>query len=200
MHGAKCWTDHRLVRSILNLHIAPTGCMCPKVIRSPFNMATLRHPTTTIRFRKHLIRCSRAGYPMLKTALWSGASLRRSSLKQQKLSWVLRNMNIRIGLMRLTSVSISYYMWRTRSMWSDKMTQAANPRQKKSEISVDKPRRDCMRWKTFGGTERQVQCKSMQTQTTQTQTIILQSSSEDCIQAHTIWTHPFTISWWINIG
>ena len=81
MHGAKCWTDHRSVRSILQLHIAPTQCKHPKVIRSPFNMARLRPPTTTTGFGKHLMRSSRPVHPMLKTALRSGASLRRSSLK-----------------------------------------------------------------------------------------------------------------------
>ena len=135
--------------------------------------------------------------------------LRRLSLKQQKLSWVLTNMNIRIGLMRMTSVSLSCYVQRMKPIWSDKMTQSSNPRQTNSDISEDKPRRDCARWKTIGRTERQMMCKSLQTQTTPNNTsehwrLYAGPHNLDSplyyqlIQAHTIWTHPFTISWWIN--
>ena len=49
-HGAECWTDHRLVRPILKLHIVPTQCKHPKFIRSPFNMARLSHPYHCNRF------------------------------------------------------------------------------------------------------------------------------------------------------
>ena len=76
------------------------------------------------------------------------------------------NVDIRIGLMRMMNASLSCYMRRTRSTWSGKMTQAPNPRKKNSEISEDKPRKDCTWWKTIGGTERQMKCKSSQTQTT----------------------------------
>ena len=62
-----------------------------------------------------------------------------------KLSWVLRNMNIKIGLKRIMSVSLSCYMQRTRPMWSGKITQAPNPREANLDISEDKPRRDCAR-------------------------------------------------------
>ena len=41
MRGAECWTDHRLIRSILSLHIAPTHRKTPKVIRPAFNVAKL---------------------------------------------------------------------------------------------------------------------------------------------------------------
>ena len=58
-------------------------------------------------------------------------------------------------------------MQRTRPMWNCKMTQTPNPRQTNSDISEDKPRRDCTWWKTIGGTERQMmKCKHMQTQAT----------------------------------
>ena len=123
-------------------------------------------PTITKSFRKQLIISWCPVHPMLKTALRSGASLRRSSLKQQKLFWVLRNVNIKIGLMRMMSVSTSCYMQRTRPMWSGKMTQAQNPMQTNSDISEDKPRQDCMRWKTIGGTEKHMKCKNIQTETT----------------------------------
>ena len=112
------------------------------------------------------MRSSRPVHPTMKKALRSHASSRRSSLKQQMLSWVLRNADIRIGWVRMTNLSLSCYIRRTRPMWSGKMTLGPNPRQANSDISEDKPRRDCMRWKRIGGTERQMKCKSMQTQTT----------------------------------
>ncbi|KAG6935919.1 craniofacial development protein 2, partial [Chelydra serpentina] len=31
--GAECWMDHRMIRSILNLHIVPTCLKCPKTIK-----------------------------------------------------------------------------------------------------------------------------------------------------------------------
>ena len=50
MCSAECWTDHILVRSVLKLHIAPTQQKHLNVIRSPFNMARLRHPSYYSRF------------------------------------------------------------------------------------------------------------------------------------------------------
>ena len=50
MHGTECLPDYRLVRSCLKLHIAPTQHKHPKLIRSPFNMARLRHPYHYNRF------------------------------------------------------------------------------------------------------------------------------------------------------
>ena len=184
MHGAECWTNHRLVISVLKLYIAPTQCKCPKVIRSPFNMAWLRHPYHYSRFWKTLNEKLKTSAPHAEAILRSGASLRRSSLKQQKLSWVLRNMNIRIGSMRMMSVTLSCYMQRTRPMWNGKMTQAPNPRQTNSDFSEDKPRRDYARWKTIGWTE------SLQTQT-------IPNNSSDLwrmyIGPHNL-DSPFTIS------
>ena len=43
MRGAECWTDHRLVRSVLSLHIAPPHRKTPKVVRPAFNVAKLEH-------------------------------------------------------------------------------------------------------------------------------------------------------------
>ena len=68
--------------------------------------------------------------------------------------------------MIMMNVSLSCYMRRTRPMWGGKLTLASNLRQTNSDISEDKPRRDCLRWKTIGGAERQMNCKSMWTQTT----------------------------------
>ena len=44
MRGAECWTDHRLVRSILALHIAPIRRKTPKVVRPSFDIGKLEHP------------------------------------------------------------------------------------------------------------------------------------------------------------
>eukprot|EP00745_Piridium_sociabile_P018132 TRINITY_DN26983_c0_g1_i10.p1 TRINITY_DN26983_c0_g1~~TRINITY_DN26983_c0_g1_i10.p1 ORF type:complete len:281 (+),score=56.43 TRINITY_DN26983_c0_g1_i10:428-1270(+) len=43
MRGAECWTDHRLVRSILNLRITPQHRKQPNVVRALFNTARLKH-------------------------------------------------------------------------------------------------------------------------------------------------------------
>ena len=159
-------TDHRSVRSIFKLCIVPTQCKCPKIIRSKFNMARLRHPYHYNKTWETLEKGSRPVHPMLKTALRSGSSLRRLSLKQQTMSWVLRNENIRIGSMRMMNTSYSCYMRRTRPMKSGKIVLAPNPRQTNQNISEDKPRWDCMRWKSICGTEREIKCKSTNTQTT----------------------------------
>ena len=92
-----------------------------QIIRTLFIMTRLRNPYHFNRFWETLDERFKASAPMLQQALISGGSLTRLSLKQQKLSWVLRNMNIRIGLMRMMSVSLSNYMWRTRPMCRDKM-------------------------------------------------------------------------------
>ena len=52
----------------------------------------------------------------------------------------MQNANIRIGLMGMKNTSLSCYMRRTRHAWSDKITQALNPRQTNSNISGDKPK------------------------------------------------------------
>ncbi len=44
LRGAECWTDHRLVRAILNLRVAPLQRNRPKTIRTSFNTAKLKHP------------------------------------------------------------------------------------------------------------------------------------------------------------
>ena len=44
IYGAKCWMDHRSVRSLLKLCTAPTQCKHPKVIITSFNMAWLTYP------------------------------------------------------------------------------------------------------------------------------------------------------------
>lgn len=43
MRGAECWTDHRLVRSVVKLYIAPTRQKKPKLNRPSFNIAKVNH-------------------------------------------------------------------------------------------------------------------------------------------------------------
>ena len=42
MRGAECWTDHRLVRSVLSMHITPMHRKKKKVVRPSFNLEKLR--------------------------------------------------------------------------------------------------------------------------------------------------------------
>ena len=43
MWGAECWTDHRLVRTVLLLHITPKFYKKPRLIWPLFNTEKLRH-------------------------------------------------------------------------------------------------------------------------------------------------------------
>ena len=63
MHSAKCWMDHRLVRSVLKLCIAPTQHKHPKVIISSFNTARLQHPYHYNRFWETLDEKLKASAP-----------------------------------------------------------------------------------------------------------------------------------------
>ncbi|KAL8583861.1 hypothetical protein ACOMHN_040330 [Nucella lapillus] len=54
MRGAECWTDHRLVRSILKLHIALNHQKKPKFNRPSFNTDRLKDPYFHDRFMTSL--------------------------------------------------------------------------------------------------------------------------------------------------
>ena len=43
MRGAECWTDHRLIRAVLKLHIAPAQRKRPKTVRAAFGIAKLKN-------------------------------------------------------------------------------------------------------------------------------------------------------------
>ncbi|XP_076028386.1 uncharacterized protein LOC143017482 [Oratosquilla oratoria] len=43
MRGAECWTDHRLVRCILSMHIIPPHRKMPKTIKPAYNVARLKN-------------------------------------------------------------------------------------------------------------------------------------------------------------
>ena len=54
MRGAECWTDHRLVRAVLTLHIAPPLGNRPKTVRAAYNVARLTVPSYRARFQQVL--------------------------------------------------------------------------------------------------------------------------------------------------
>ena len=51
MRGAECWTDHRLVRAVLTLHIVPPHGNRPKTVRAAYNVARLKDPSYRARFQ-----------------------------------------------------------------------------------------------------------------------------------------------------
>ena len=54
MRVAKCWTDHRLIRAVLKLHIAPAQRKCPKTVRAAFDIAKLKKGLLCERFKDTL--------------------------------------------------------------------------------------------------------------------------------------------------
>ena len=51
MRGAECWTDHRLIRAVLKLHIAPAQRKHPKTARAAFDIAKLKKGSLYERFQ-----------------------------------------------------------------------------------------------------------------------------------------------------
>ena len=51
MRGAECWTDHRLVRTVLLLHIARPHRKHPKTVRASYNVAGLGNPFRLSKFQ-----------------------------------------------------------------------------------------------------------------------------------------------------
>ena len=54
MRGAECWTDHRLIRAVLKLHIAPAQRKRPKTVRATFDIAKLNKDVLCKRFQDTL--------------------------------------------------------------------------------------------------------------------------------------------------
>ena len=54
MVGADCWTDHRLVRSKLNMHIMPLYAKRSKKIKSVFNVNKFQSPRFSSEFQDDL--------------------------------------------------------------------------------------------------------------------------------------------------
>ena len=54
LRGAECWTDHRLIRAVLKLHIAPAQRKCPKTVRATFDIAKLKKGVLCKRFQDTL--------------------------------------------------------------------------------------------------------------------------------------------------
>ena len=54
MRGAECWTDHRLIRAVLKLHIASAQRKRPKTVRAAFDIAKLNKDVLCKRFQDTL--------------------------------------------------------------------------------------------------------------------------------------------------
>ena len=54
MRGADCWTDHRLIRAVLKLYIAPAQRKRPKTVRAAFDIAKLKKGLICERFKDPL--------------------------------------------------------------------------------------------------------------------------------------------------
>ena len=54
MHGAECWTYHRLVRSTFSMHLALTHCKKRKLTWAKFNTAKLANPNTREKYQSHM--------------------------------------------------------------------------------------------------------------------------------------------------
>ena len=54
MRGAECWTDHRLIRAVLKLHISLAQRKCPKTVRAAFDIAKLKKDVLCKRFQDTL--------------------------------------------------------------------------------------------------------------------------------------------------
>ena len=64
MRGAECWTDHRLVRTVLNLYIATVQRRKPKAAGKGFDISKLKHPYTRERFQSELEEALTAQGPL----------------------------------------------------------------------------------------------------------------------------------------
>ena len=76
MRGAECWTDHRLIRAVLKLHIAPAKRNGPKTVRFAFDIAKLEKGS-----RIRLMPTFKTPHS-LRTAQRNGISSRTLSMKQ----------------------------------------------------------------------------------------------------------------------
>ena len=54
MCGAECWTNHRLIRAVLKLHIAPAQWKCSKTVKAVFDIAKLTKDVLCKRFQDTL--------------------------------------------------------------------------------------------------------------------------------------------------
>ena len=54
VRGAECWTDHRLIRAVLKLHIAPAQRKRPKTVRAASDIAKLKNEVFGKRFQDML--------------------------------------------------------------------------------------------------------------------------------------------------
>lgn len=73
MRGAECWTNYRLVRSMLNLYIAPVQHKNPKRVQKKLKVASLKHPDVKERYQSHLEDALTAHGPLTRdpTEKWN---------------------------------------------------------------------------------------------------------------------------------
>ena len=84
MRGAECWTDHRLVRTILLLHIAPLRRKLPKTCRPSFATAVLNQPERRNAFAEDLDKRLKLMVHCLDLPHNNGTNSRQSLLSQPK--------------------------------------------------------------------------------------------------------------------
>ena len=54
IRGAECWTDHRLIRAVLKLHIVPAQRKRPKTVRAAFDIVKVKKDVLCKRFQDTL--------------------------------------------------------------------------------------------------------------------------------------------------
>ena len=79
--GAECWTDHRLIRAVRKLHIAPAQRKRPKAVRVAFDIAKLKKDFFAEDFKIRLMPTFKTPHPLRK-AQKNGISSRTLSMKQ----------------------------------------------------------------------------------------------------------------------
>ena len=82
MRGAECWTDHRLIRAVLKLQIAPAQRKRPKTVRAAFDIAKLNKDFFFAEdFKTCLMQTFKTPHS-LRIAQRNGTSSRTLSVKQ----------------------------------------------------------------------------------------------------------------------
>ena len=72
MRGAECWTDHRLIRAVLSLHLPRPHRNRPRTVRASYNVAGLKNPHCLSCFQDLLDERLQAGLPPdSSSAKWS---------------------------------------------------------------------------------------------------------------------------------
>ena len=81
VRGAECWTDHRLIRAVLKLHIAPAQQKHPKKVRAAFDIAKLKKDVFCRRFQD-MLDANIQNATLTEDSTKNGISSRTLSMKQ----------------------------------------------------------------------------------------------------------------------